>query len=93
MRHPLHVTVDVPALDPAEPGPDEPRARHRRPRVRTARAAWAAVPAAGRLVLGLGAAGICAATALTALVDPAAPAAPDRVPTGRSSNLAQVSGL
>lgn len=94
MRHPLHVALSVPVGVPA-PAP-APAARHRKPRrpspVRSALAALALVPPAGRLAAGLGAASVLAATVLTAVVDPAAPVAPDRVPARQSSTFAQVSG-
>lgn len=91
MRHPLHVALSVPV------GTTAPAtARHRKPRgpsaVRAVLAALAAVPPARRLAAGLGAASVLAATALTAVVDPAAPVAPDRVPARQSSTFAQVSG-
>ncbi len=80
MRHPLHVALSVPVGVTAP----APAARHRKPRrpspVRTALAALARVPPAGRLA------------ALTAVVDPAAPVAPDRAPARQSSTFAQVSG-
>ncbi|WP_326590919.1 hypothetical protein [Streptomyces sp. NBC_01294] len=93
MRHPLHVALSVPV--PA--GATAPSAaRHRKPRrpsaVRAGLAALAAVPPARRLAAGLGAASVLAATVLTAVVDPAAPVAPDRVPARQSSTFAQVSG-
>ncbi|MFD6974697.1 hypothetical protein [Streptomyces sp. NPDC059979] len=95
MRHPLHVALSVPA--PAPVGATAPStARHRKPRrpsaVRAGLAALAAVPPARRLAAGLGAASVLAATVLTAVVDPAAPVAPDRVPARQSSTFAQVSG-
>ncbi|MFC9818473.1 hypothetical protein ACFWG6_06480 [Streptomyces erythrochromogenes] len=94
MRHPLHVALSVPVGVPA-PAPAT-AARHRKPRrpspVRSALAALALVPPAGRLAAGLGAASVLAATVLTAVVDPAAPVAPDRVPARQSSTFAQVSG-
>ncbi|MFG2980056.1 hypothetical protein ACGFYQ_02220 [Streptomyces sp. NPDC048258] len=74
MRHPLHITLSVPA--PAVP--ERAAARHRK-------------PSPLRLVTGLGLAGVLAASVLTAAVDPAVPAAPDRAPAGRSSTFAQVS--
>ncbi|GLV90943.1 hypothetical protein Slala04_23970 [Streptomyces lavendulae subsp. lavendulae] len=92
MRHPLHVALSVPVGVTAP----APAARHRKPRrpspVRTVLAALARVPPAGRLAAGLGAASVLAATALTAVVDPAAPVAPDRAPARQSSTFAQVSG-
>ncbi|MFC9581487.1 hypothetical protein ACFVJ8_01310 [Streptomyces yangpuensis] len=92
MRHPLHVALSVPVGVPAP----ATGARHRKPRrpspVRTALAALALVPPAGRLAVGLGAAGVLAATVLTAVVEPAAPVAPDRVPARQSSTFAQLSG-
>ncbi|APU40198.1 hypothetical protein [Streptomyces sp. TN58] len=91
MRHPLHVALSV----PVGAGAARPAARHRKPRrpspVRTALAALARVPPAGRLTAGLGAASVLAASALTVIVDPAAPVAPDRVPARQSSTFAQVS--
>ncbi|WP_030841022.1 MULTISPECIES: hypothetical protein [unclassified Streptomyces] len=98
MRHPLHVALPVPAAVPAPaPAPaTTTAARHRKPRrpspVRTALAALALVPPAGRLAAGLGAASVLAATALTAVVEPAAPVAPDRVPARQGSTFAQLSG-
>ncbi|MFI1281602.1 hypothetical protein ACH4U5_12735 [Streptomyces sp. NPDC020858] len=94
MRHPLHVALSVPVPVPA--GATAPSAaRHRKPRrpsaVRAGLAALA-VPPARRLAAGLGAASMLAATVLTAVVDPAAPVAPDRVPARQSSTFAQVSG-
>ncbi|MEV7724099.1 hypothetical protein AB0P15_05110 [Streptomyces sp. NPDC087917] len=97
MRHPLHIAVPVsaPRIPPAAP------ARHRKPRpVSVLHAsvlrAWSAVPArvppARRLAAGLGLASVVAATALTAVVDPASPVAPDRAPARQSSTFAQVSG-
>ncbi|MFB7181224.1 hypothetical protein ACFCYI_26395 [Streptomyces sp. NPDC056257] len=92
MRHPLHVALSVPvgAKAPAA------AARHRKPRgpsvVRAGLAALASVPPARRLAAGLGAASVLAASLLTAVVDPAAPVAPDRAPAGQSSTFAQVSG-
>lgn len=100
MRHPLHValSVSVPAVSaPAGRGAGPAVAavaRHRRPRTspaRVVRAALASVPPARRLVAGLGLASVLAASALTVVVDPSAPVAPDRVPSGRSSTFAQVS--
>ncbi|MFJ6781154.1 hypothetical protein [Streptomyces yangpuensis] len=92
MRHPLHVALSVPVGVPAA----ATAARHRKPRrpspVRTALAALALVPPAGRLAAGLGAASVLAATVLTAVVEPAAPVAPDRVPARQSSTFAQLSG-
>ncbi|MFF3649859.1 hypothetical protein ACFYXV_14560 [Streptomyces sp. NPDC002181] len=101
MRHPLHVPLSVPvaapgAAAPAPAAPAVPAARHRGHRrpsaLRTGAAALAAVPPARRLAAGLGLASVLAATALTATVNPAAPAAPDRVPARQSSTFAQVSG-
>ncbi len=102
MRHPLHVALSVPvgvqarAAAPARAAVPAKAARHRRPRrpspVRSALAALALVPPAGRLAAGLGAASVLAATALTAVVEPAAPVAPDRVPARQSSTFAQLSG-
>ncbi|MFG3000180.1 hypothetical protein [Streptomyces sp. NPDC048340] len=87
MRHPLHIALSAPdAVVAAAPAP----ARHRKPP--SWRAAPARVPPARRLAAGLGLASVLAASALTAAVDPAAPAAPDRAPAGRSSTFAQVSG-
>ncbi|MFB7464304.1 hypothetical protein ACFCZ1_12545 [Streptomyces sp. NPDC056224] len=79
MRHPLHITlsVPVPAPDPAVTG--RAAARHRK-------------PSPVRLAAGLGLASVLAASVLTAAVDPRAPEAPDRVPAGRSSTFAQLSG-
>ncbi|MFD3324711.1 hypothetical protein [Streptomyces sp. NPDC058701] len=102
MRHPLHIALSVPTPPsvplsaplsvplpvPAPAGPAP--ARHRKPPAW--RSAAAAVPPARRLAAGLGLVSVLAATVLTATVDPAAPAAPDRVPAGRSSTFAQVSG-
>ncbi|MET9605446.1 hypothetical protein ABZZ17_10310 [Streptomyces sp. NPDC006512] len=93
MRHPLHVTLPPSATAPAVPvGP----ARHRKPRresvLRAGLDALARVPPARRLAAGLGLAGVLVATGLTAVVDPAAPVAPDRVPARQSSTFAQVSG-
>ncbi|MCY0944444.1 hypothetical protein [Streptomyces antarcticus] len=98
MRHPLHIALSVPAplsvplyaplAGPALAGPAP--ARHRKPS--PWRSVAAAVPPARRLAAGLGLVSVLAATALTAAVDPAAPVAPDRVPAGRSSTFAQVSG-
>ncbi|MFJ6941057.1 hypothetical protein [Streptomyces sp. NPDC101132] len=67
-------------------------ARHRKPPAAPAllRRALAAVPPAQRLAAGLALASALSATAVTAFVDPAAPAAPDRSPAGTSS-LAQFS--
>lgn len=94
MRHPLHVTLPVSA--PAAAARPAGTARHRKPspwRPRPAvRAALAAVPPARRLAAGLGLASVLAASVLTAVVEPAAPVAPDRAPAGRSSTFAQVSG-
>ncbi|MCX5586910.1 hypothetical protein ACFV0H_21595 [Streptomyces erythrochromogenes] len=96
MRHPLHVALSVPVGVPAPAPTPATAARHRKPRrpspVRSALAALALVPPAGRLAAGLGAASVLAATVLTAVVDPAAPVAPDRVPARQSSTFAQVSG-
>ncbi|MER7824603.1 hypothetical protein ABTX85_18810 [Streptomyces sp. NPDC096097] len=93
MRHPLHVAFPVPAGAEA---PVAAVARHRKPRrpspVRAVLAALASVPPARRLAAGLGAAGVLAASGLTAVVDPAAPVAPDRVPARQSSTFAQLSG-
>ncbi|MFD3697590.1 hypothetical protein ACFWUZ_15780 [Streptomyces sp. NPDC058646] len=86
MRHPLHVALPV-----SVPGPAR-AARHRRPspwQVRPAALALSRVPPARRLAAGLGLAGVLAASALTAFVEPAAPVAPDRVPAGQSSTFAQ----
>ncbi|WP_371615782.1 hypothetical protein [Streptomyces sp. NBC_00454] len=98
MRHPLHValSVSVPAVSvPVGPGPAVAAvARHRRPRTspaHMARAALACVPPARRLAAGLGLASVLAASVLTVVVDPAAPAAPDRVPSSGTSTFAQVS--
>ncbi|WP_158709895.1 hypothetical protein [Streptomyces katrae] len=92
MRHPLHVPLSVP-VGAAAPAPT---ARHRGPRrpsaLRAGAAALASVPPARRLAAGLGLVSVLAATVLTATVDPAAPAAPDRVPGRESSTFAQVSG-
>lgn len=108
MRHPLHVALSVPLPGGTVPLPGGvPRpaaragaapvaaARHRRPRTSPARvvlAALVSVPPARRLAAGLGLASVLAASVLTVAVDPSAPAAPDRVPAGRSSTFAQVSG-
>ncbi|QES54601.1 hypothetical protein DEJ51_10475 [Streptomyces venezuelae] len=93
MRHPLHIALSVPV---GTTGPAAAVARHRKPRrpspVRAALAALTSVPPARRLAAGLGAASVLAATVLTAAVDPAAPVAPDRVPAGRTSTFAQLSG-
>ncbi|WP_030957601.1 hypothetical protein [Streptomyces sp. NRRL S-378] len=89
MRHPLHVALSVPVGVPAP----ATGARHRKPRRPSpVRTALALVPPAGRLAVGLGAAGVLAATVLTAVVEPAAPVAPDRVPARQSSTFAQLSG-
>ncbi|MFD3874051.1 hypothetical protein [Streptomyces sp. NPDC058623] len=92
MRHPLHVTLPPPATAPAAPS----GARHRKPRreslVRLGPGAAARVPAPRRPAAGLGLAGALIATVLTAVVEPAAPVAPDRVPARQSSTFAQVSG-
>ncbi|MFF4320083.1 hypothetical protein [Streptomyces sp. NPDC001568] len=92
MRHPLHVTLPLSATAPAVPV----GGRHRKPRreslVRAGLGAAARVPAPRRLAAGLGLAGALIATALTAVVEPAAPVAPDRVPARQSSTFAQVSG-
>ncbi|MER5808048.1 hypothetical protein ABT143_07610 [Streptomyces sp. NPDC002033] len=94
MRHPLHVAVPVTPPGPRAAG--RPAARHRRPRrdsaLRAGVAAPARVPPARRLAAGLGLTCVLVATALTALVEPAVPAAPDRVPARQSSTFAQVSG-
>ncbi|MFE5536501.1 hypothetical protein [Streptomyces sp. NPDC056492] len=101
MRHPLHVPLSVPvgapgAAAPAPATPAVPATRHRGHRrpsaLRAGAAVLAAVPPARRLAAGLGLAGVLAATALTATVNPAAPVAPDRVPARQSSTFAQVSG-
>ncbi|MCX4693463.1 hypothetical protein [Streptomyces sp. NBC_01408] len=93
MRHPLHVVL--PVSEPSA-GARPATARHRKPspwQPRPAvRAALAAVPPARRLAAGLGLASVLAASVLTAVVEPAAPVAPDRAPAGRSSTFAQVSG-
>ncbi|MER5730027.1 hypothetical protein ABT084_17070 [Streptomyces sp. NPDC002138] len=102
MRHPLHVALPVAGPVSAAPparSAARARARHRKPPVRFALpgalasvpAALASVPAARRVAAGLGLASVLAATVLTAVVEPSAPAAPDRSPAGQSSNLAQVS--
>ncbi|MDJ0383864.1 hypothetical protein [Streptomyces sp. G-G2] len=94
MRHPLHValSVEAPERPPAPATAATPRARHRKPPVRvTLLPALASVPPARRVAAGLGLASVLAATMLTAVVNPSAPTAPDRVPAGPSSNLAQVS--
>lgn len=106
MRHPLHIALSVPAplsvplsvplsahlsVPLPVPAPAGPAAaRHRKPPAW--RAGAAAVPPGRRLAAGLGLVSVLAATVLTATVDPAAPVAPDRVPAGRSSTFAQVSG-
>ncbi|MFJ7203178.1 hypothetical protein ACIQWR_06540 [Streptomyces sp. NPDC098789] len=100
MRHPLHVALSVGAAEavasvsaapPVRPVPAA-RARHRKPPVRLALlGALASVPAGHRVAAGLGLASVLAATMLTATVEPSAPVAPDRIPAGASSNLAQVS--
>ncbi|MCX5198099.1 hypothetical protein OOK31_30120 [Streptomyces sp. NBC_00249] len=99
MRHPLHIVVPVPVPGPVPapvPAAAGGAARHRRPRREPVRRAGAAalsrVPPGRRLAAGLGLAGVLAATALTALVEPAAPVAPDRAPARQSSTFAQVSG-
>ncbi|MET9464139.1 hypothetical protein ABZY44_04795 [Streptomyces sp. NPDC006544] len=96
MRHPLHVALPVSVRAGAEPPAGPPAAaRHRRPRtppLRAVRAVLASVPPARRLAAGLGLASVLAATVLTAAVDPASPAAPDRAPARQSSTFAQVSG-
>ncbi|MFC9298010.1 hypothetical protein ACFTWH_23365 [Streptomyces sp. NPDC057011] len=89
VRHPLHIALSVPATGPAAgPAPAAVPApgRHRR------RSALASVSPAQRLAAGLGLAGVLAASVLTAVVNPAAPVAPDRVPARQSSTFAQVSG-
>ncbi|MFD6874806.1 MULTISPECIES: hypothetical protein [unclassified Streptomyces] len=92
MRHPLHVALPLSATAPTAPA----AGRHRKPRrespVRFGPGAAARIPAPRRLAAGLGLAGALIATALTAVVDPAAPVAPDRVPARQSSTFAQVSG-
>ncbi|MET3983691.1 hypothetical protein [Streptomyces sp. PvR034] len=100
MRHPLHVALSVAAAEAVDPVSAAPpvrpapaaRARHRKPPVRSALlGALACVPAGRRVAAGLGLASVLAATMLTATVEPSAPVAPDRIPAGPSSNLAQVS--
>ncbi|MEV8534341.1 hypothetical protein [Streptomyces sp. NPDC051211] len=98
-RHPLHVALAVPVYGGAAAagaGAVVGRARHRRPStvlpaVRTVVRA-AVLPPARRLAAGLGLASVLAATVLTAALDPSAPVAPDRVPAGESSSLAQETG-
>uniref|UniRef100_A0AAU2JMX4 Uncharacterized protein n=1 Tax=Streptomyces sp. NBC_00049 TaxID=2903617 RepID=A0AAU2JMX4_9ACTN len=98
MRHPLHIALSVPAPSAAPTtgsgsGSVRGAARHRKPSAaRSAAAALARVPPGRRLAAGLGLAGVLAASVLTAVVDPAAPVAPDRVPARQSSTFAQVSG-
>lgn len=90
MRHPLHVALPAPVGAVGAEAPTGAAApRHRKPRTPSA---LASVPSGRRLAAGLGLASVLAATVLTAVVDPAAPAAPDRVPARQSSTFAQVSG-
>ncbi|MEU9864014.1 hypothetical protein AB0D99_24380 [Streptomyces sp. NPDC047971] len=63
--------------------------KHRAPRSHVA--VHATDRARRRLAAGLLTAGALAATFLTAAVDPAAPPAPDRAPTGATSDVAQLS--
>ncbi|MFD7555464.1 MULTISPECIES: hypothetical protein [unclassified Streptomyces] len=89
MRHPLHVAVSVPvSASDTVPLAGAPQARHRKPR-------RPVVPVSlrpgQRLAVGLGLAGVLAATVLTAVLDPAAPVAPDRAADPRSSTFAQLS--
>ncbi|MFD9729897.1 hypothetical protein [Streptomyces sp. NPDC059072] len=88
MRHPLHVAVPVPVAAPVAVSVSveaAPGARHRKPR----RSVVPVSAGPGQcLAVGLGLAGVLAATVLTAVLDPAAPVAPDR----RSSTFAQLSG-
>ncbi|MFF3016442.1 hypothetical protein [Streptomyces sp. NPDC057939] len=96
MRHPLHVALPLSATATAIVTAAPAAGRHRKPRreslVRVGLGAAARVPAPRRLAAGLGLAGALIATALTAVVDPAAPVAPDRVPARQSSTFAQDSG-
>ncbi|MBT2478261.1 hypothetical protein [Streptomyces sp. ISL-94] len=93
MRHPLHIALSVPAAVPAAASAPVPAAvpapapgRHRR------RSAPASVSPAQRLAAGLGLASVPAVSVLTAVVEPAAPVAPDRAPARQSSTFAQLSG-
>ncbi|MFF4009094.1 hypothetical protein [Streptomyces sp. NPDC001717] len=92
MRHPLHVAVPVPVAAPVAVSVSveaAPGARHRKPR----RSVVPVSAGPGQcLAVGLGLAGVLAATVLTAVLDPAAPVAPDRATDRRSSTFAQLSG-